>query len=289
MPVYNFTVDDSSPIITYAPAGAWSDSSTADSKLDQYANSTFHATNVSGATASFSFTGTAFYLYGAKRANHDEYTVTVDGSAAIANGFNATDDFQTLLWSATDLENEQHQVVLTDTSTRSDRPYVDIDFVVFTLGDGHPETPFQDTTLDDTAWTNITYGDGWETGSNGLNNDYYNGTFHDTKTQGAAARITFFGECIYLYGATSSNHGNYSVAIDGGAPTSLTGYTGTPTDPGTIFRPQTLLFFASGLAHDTHTLELTNTDTSGAYLDFDRLVTTTWTVATNASSSATVS
>jgi hypothetical protein len=64
--------------------------------------------------------------------------VTVDGSSGIGNGFNDTGngDFQSLLWASTGLDNKLHQVTLTDTSTRSDRPWLDLDFIVFTLGDG---------------------------------------------------------------------------------------------------------------------------------------------------------
>jgi hypothetical protein len=50
----------------------------------------------------------------------------------------------------------------------------------------------------------------------------------------AAAEIHFTGNAISLYGATSSNHGSFSVSLDGAAPVILNGTAPT-------FRPQTLL------------------------------------------------
>lgn len=62
MPIVNFTIPDSSPWISYQTQGAWGDS---DSATQDYTNGTFHFTQVKGASASFSFNGSAVYLYGA--------------------------------------------------------------------------------------------------------------------------------------------------------------------------------------------------------------------------------
>jgi hypothetical protein len=50
----------------------------------------------------------------------------------------------------------------------------------------------------------------------------------------AQATLSFWGNHVELYGATSDNHGSFSVALDGAPPVMLNG-----TSP--IFRAQTLL------------------------------------------------
>jgi hypothetical protein len=58
--------------------------------------------------------------------------------------------------------------------------------------------------------------------------------YSGANTNGAQATFKFYGNGVQLYGATSSNHGPYTVALDGGAPAQ---YNGTQFK----FRPQQLL------------------------------------------------
>jgi hypothetical protein len=55
-----------------------------------------------------------------------------------------------------------------------------------------------------------------------------------TQVANAQATLSFWGNHVELHGATSNNHGAFSVALDGAPPVVLNG-----TSP--IFRPQTLL------------------------------------------------
>jgi hypothetical protein len=55
-----------------------------------------------------------------------------------------------------------------------------------------------------------------------------------SSTQGAKASVNFWGNGIALFGATSGNHGTYSVSLDG-APAAT--YNGTQV----AFRPQQIL------------------------------------------------
>lgn len=50
----------------------------------------------------------------------------------------------------------------------------------------------------------------------------------------ASAKISFSGNSVYVYGATSSNHGLFSASLDGGPPVTMNG-----TAP--QFRAQNLL------------------------------------------------
>lgn len=99
MPLLTTTIEDNSPLITYT--SNWqAGSSSSDTLLDQfvhlfsirsfsvlafsrffsfpvrYSASAFTLTFTSGATATFTFNGTAITLYGAKRGNHGTYQVS---------------------------------------------------------------------------------------------------------------------------------------------------------------------------------------------------------------------
>ncbi|KAI0783846.1 hypothetical protein BC629DRAFT_529054 [Irpex lacteus] len=241
MPIFNITIDDASPFIQYAPSGAWSDSSHADAAYTSYLNDTFHATNASDATATVTFNGSAVYLYGAFRGNHDVYRVTLDGDNTFRNGrSNGSDEFQQVMFSATGLSRDQHELVLKNNYTTTIPSYVDVDYVVITSGDGNSQTQSNDTVLDD-GDPSIVYSEGWEDTPNQLITDYYNNTFHVTNQTGARATITFEGNAIAVYGATSDNHGPFTVVLDGGISTQLNG-----TAPTGVFRPQNLLVLLGG-------------------------------------------
>ncbi|KAG8772489.1 hypothetical protein FRC12_003058 [Ceratobasidium sp. 428] len=77
---YNVTIDDISPLITYQ--GRWKDSfnlTNSDPYTDQYLGGSFHVSITNGAQLSFQFTGIAVYIFGAKRTNHGNYSVQLDG------------------------------------------------------------------------------------------------------------------------------------------------------------------------------------------------------------------
>ncbi|KAI0342657.1 hypothetical protein BDW22DRAFT_1428833 [Trametopsis cervina] len=122
------------------------------------------------------------------------------------------------------------------------------------MDDGHP---------------NITYSAGWDTSPNGLEGSYYNSTMHRTNTQGASATISFEGNSITVYGATSYDHALFSVQLDGGDPMLLNGTAPVP-------RYQNMLYYAGGLANTSHVLDVANVDTTGMWLDLDKVVVSKW-------------
>lgn len=99
------------------------------------------------------------YLYGAFRGNHvrripsygrynvdvlvdfqDVYWVTLDGTTTVRNG-NANggpEAFQQLMFSATGLSKDQHQLVLQNKYTTTSPSWVDVDYILVTSGDGDP-------------------------------------------------------------------------------------------------------------------------------------------------------
>ncbi|KAI0783837.1 hypothetical protein BC629DRAFT_1723730 [Irpex lacteus] len=241
MPVFNLTIDDTSPLIQYDPAGGWSDSSHADDYWSAYSNGTFHATDQLGAKATLTFNGSAVYLYGAFRPNHDIYWTTLDGSTSIRNGNpNSTENlFQRLMYSAEDLSSEQHQLIVENKYNTSGPSWVDVDYVLVTSGDGILS---------------------WDDSPNDFITSYYNNTMHRTSQTSATATISFEGNAITVYGATSTNHAAFSVALDGGVPIVLNGSAPVP-------RFQNMLL---------HTLTMSNVDTTGMWFDLDKVVVSKW-------------
>jgi hypothetical protein len=87
-------------------------------------------------------------------------------------------------------------------------------------------------------------------------------------TPGVSATLSFWGTHVELYGASSYNHGLFSVALDG-AP-ALVLNASAP-----VFRPQTLLYMSSGLPDGPHTLVVASTELS-VFFDIDYAVVRAW-------------
>ncbi|KZS98294.1 hypothetical protein SISNIDRAFT_448495 [Sistotremastrum niveocremeum HHB9708] len=269
MPTYNVTAQDVSPLIAYS--AGWVDSNHGDALWANYSGGTFHATQSPGASAEITFFGTAYWVFGAKRGNHGSFTVTLNNTDQFTgSGFSANDEFQTLLHSNTTLPIGTH--VLTIANGNDPTKFVDIDWITFTGGDGNPSSAGVTTTLDD-ATSNFTYlpsTDAWPSQTNnGLAPQYFNSTLHATNEHDAQALVSFEGDAIYLYGATSGNHGTFSVQIDDGPIYNLNGSA-------PAFRPRTLLWYQGGLKPGAHNLTMTNTGTSllaNNYMDVDYVVT----------------
>ena len=87
-------------------------------KIDGCFKGTSMWTTQSGATASFSFTGTKFAIVGTKDPNHGTFTVSIDGGAA--QTIDTHDSVRTvpaLLFESDTLEAREHNVVVTATGT----------------------------------------------------------------------------------------------------------------------------------------------------------------------------
>jgi hypothetical protein len=72
-------------------------------------------------------------VYGAKRANHGMYNVTLDGRAFSGNGAATPSEFQQLLFANGSLPAGLHTLVLANAD--SGGLYVDLDYFVVTAGD----------------------------------------------------------------------------------------------------------------------------------------------------------
>ncbi|EGO00228.1 hypothetical protein SERLA73DRAFT_53333 [Serpula lacrymans var. lacrymans S7.3] len=126
MPSVTTLIDDKVPLIKYD--NTWAPGTSADPLADAYYLGTFTSNNVTNGAVMWSFNGTAFWIYGAKRPNHGTYTVTVDGASyANIDGYSAVNLFQQVLFNKSELTQGMHTVTLTNTGTGS--LYVGIDLV----------------------------------------------------------------------------------------------------------------------------------------------------------------
>ncbi|KAG1866695.1 hypothetical protein F4604DRAFT_1682768 [Suillus subluteus] len=196
MSSFSFLADDKSPFIHYD--STWAPGNSGDDNLaDQYFRGTFQTSNVTGSVATFSFNGTAFWIYGAKRSNHGTYTVTVDGANYAGNDGQSNNAlFQQVLFNQSDLTQGLHTVSLTNTATGN--LYVDIDMVTW-------QTEFSGTQLVtesvDDADPRFQYQEpAWNTSPTNVNL-FNNGTGHSTSVSDASVTLTF--TALETYNATA--------------------------------------------------------------------------------------
>ncbi|KAG8702509.1 hypothetical protein FRC08_003445 [Ceratobasidium sp. 394] len=259
----NITIDDYSPLIQYN--GQWLDSFNLSLTIDplarSYQGNSFHSSETNGTTATLTFKGIAVYIFGAKRINHGYYHVSVDGEPGQQyDGYWSPDGlFQVPLFKREGLADRQHTVTLTNIVNGPQRPFVDIDFIIWTR---NQEVSFNSKIFEDDELGPFGYSTPtsvW-TAQNNVNG-YSSKTAHSTTTGGAQASFTFEGSEVFLYGGTGPNHGRFRVQLDNQQPLELNG-----TAP--MQHPKTELYTASGLAPGTHQLIITNLD-EGKVLDID--------------------
>ena len=89
-------------------------------------------TQATNASVSFTFSGTGVQLYGAERADHGLYQVTIDSHVypPVNGQVNGTEEvFQTQLFQTVALKNGLHKVTIVNLDTMK----LDLDFVCFLL------------------------------------------------------------------------------------------------------------------------------------------------------------
>ncbi|KAG6378046.1 hypothetical protein JVT61DRAFT_13726 [Boletus reticuloceps] len=274
MPLVTSVIDDKSPLISYD--STWIAGTALDSFATDYYRGTFTVNNVTDGLVSFSFNGTAIWIYGANRPNHGSYTVQVD-SATYSNLDGAGNNlFQQSLFNISSLNQEMHTVRLTNTA--SGGLYVDVDMIVWqsqvgNMGDQLVSEAVQDTDsrfqYQEPAWSTAS--------SNDINFGLFsNGTGHVTQTYDASVAFTFIGmlivrrEAISLFGTSGPSNGPYSVQLDGGQTVQYNASTIYPTNYGVM------IYHADNLGPGSHQLVLTNlpaTSGQSIYIDYAQLWT----------------
>lgn len=256
---FNVSVHNSSPLISYT--AAWLDTPVGDPYSANYTASGFHATNISGATATLRFNGTGVWFYGARRPGYGSYSLNLDGNTIFTgNASSSNPIFDQLLAGSSELSMGEHTAVFMNTGGGT----VDLDSVVFETRLGTEDQHVASQVVDDSN-TVVNYLPSPSDWSIARNSFFSNGSAHYTNTNGAEATLTFSGEAIAVYGGVSFDHGEYTITLDG-QKKSLNGANGQAR----IYHPQSLLFFATGLGQGMHRLDIS---TANGYFDLDTIET----------------
>ncbi|KAK0242025.1 hypothetical protein EDD85DRAFT_426085 [Armillaria nabsnona] len=268
MPSFTATIQDYSPLISYD--SNWFAGNSNDNYLDRYSDNSMMVTNFTGASATFCFNGTGVNVYGAKRDNHGSYQVTLDGTTFPAEtGRNDTGIFQTLLFSSITLEQDFHELILTNQGV-DNHLYLDIDFITWQTSIGNINESLVIDTVQDTD-PSFTYSPSSAWSSSPEHSDFYFGsTGHSSVESGSVMTYSFSGEGVSLYGPVGPGYAAFSAQLDGGPSVNSTAIRKS-------FVPQVLLYHADGLGPGQHLLKMMmqpSDDAQELAVDFANVYTT---------------
>ncbi|TDL27778.1 hypothetical protein BD410DRAFT_713180 [Rickenella mellea] len=271
MPQVNVTIDDVNPLISYGPPGVWQEVGIGGDDLSvHYFDQTRMGSPALGATASFSFYGSAIWLFGAKRSDHGIYNVTLDGMTSSLNG-TGNEVYQAVIFNATGLTLGNHSITLTNAQVNDTFPWVDLDYIIWQTEIGQADDSLIATNIEDTEPA-FSYQPQAAWGTNPPNvSGFSNSTGHNTVTDGAFATFSFTGTAVEIFGTVGAANSNYSVQLDDSEPIT---YNAMRLN----FYPQVPLYFATGLTPGNHTLKVTNKPTSpglGLSIDYASITGTT--------------
>ncbi|KAJ7925098.1 hypothetical protein B0H13DRAFT_2314892 [Mycena leptocephala] len=279
MSLWNFTIDDNSPLFNYTPyadgSGAgltngwepwYSGSGFLTTVADPGVGDSYHRTSRDGASVNLEFYGTAIYLYGTTNSTYelvlDTKTVTMDEPMATG-----------LLFSTSDLQEGTHSVSLTARPSNSAQQLA-FDRAVIS-------TPFNNTTpkeafYDNTDTIMLKYAGDWSISHGaGIPNASVTHPFQETSVAGSSVAMDVgIGTVgVSLWGMTNWEHWVYTVSVDG----TTSYYNGS-----TLFQvPDAILFYQGGLdPTKNHTVTLTNVS-PGMKLDLNSIRLYTIDSATN--------
>ncbi|KIK67160.1 hypothetical protein GYMLUDRAFT_81752 [Collybiopsis luxurians FD-317 M1] len=264
MASFNLTVEDSSPLISYSPPGAWSDSSSNDTLISSYSGSSYHTTSTQGAAANISFNGTGITIFGGHRQNYGTYQISVDGQNVATESSAGQDAFQQVLGTASGLNDGPHTAVLTSSSSSP----IDIDYVEIQTEIGESGSQLSSSTIDDTDPSFVyTPQSEWKVNDQ---NYFMNSTLHYTSSAGASASVTFSGDAVAVYTTVSQDHADIQLSLDGQTHTFGVGSGGLAS----TLHSKVLIYYARGLGPDQHTLSLTADPQNGTgpFIDVDAIV-----------------
>uniref|UniRef100_D8Q951 Expressed protein n=1 Tax=Schizophyllum commune (strain H4-8 / FGSC 9210) TaxID=578458 RepID=D8Q951_SCHCM len=245
----SLSVEDSSPLISYNPEGAWKDGD--ESAAEPYSGQSFHYTAYKNASASVTFNGTGISIYGANGPDYGPYTIYVDNVLVGAgNGKAYSTQTKALLGTVSDLDQGEHTVELINNSDG----LLDIDWVVLStdlksdgVSVGHEDSGVEYHPSSE-----------WKSTDDG----------HTTSSEVAYASLTFYGDAVAVYGTASSDNTRVQALVDGDAfPMPVTNTTDLSTSHNGV-----LLYFLTGLPTSEHSLKIAaDPSSSGKTLAIDAI------------------
>ncbi|KAL0956339.1 hypothetical protein HGRIS_002488 [Hohenbuehelia grisea] len=262
MATFNVTVEDSSPLISYEPLGAWIDTPAGDALTPSYSGGSFHTTAAQGAKATIDFTGTGISIYGARKPSYGAYAITVDGrTIASGDATGSTATAQALLGTVSGLSDGPHQAIITNGGAG-----MDIDWVDIQAGVGSGKSTISSKTFDD-ADPQISYtpSSAWSTNTRP---DFMSSTLHFTRESSAQATLKFSGDAVAVYSTVAPDHADIQIMLDG-TPLTVPGGSGGRVS---ALRTKTLIYYASNLGSQEHTIVLSGIPKPNApFMDVDAI------------------
>ncbi|KAG9054855.1 hypothetical protein FS842_003947 [Serendipita sp. 407] len=126
----NSTIDDTDSHASYSVDPAWNTGVWAQQN-PQPLFGTNHGTPNPGATASFTFNGTAIYVYGYKWSDHGYRDISMDGQSAIrCDGRTGAQGSRSLVYWADGLMQGVHEITFRHTGTQGQ--YLNLDYFIVT-------------------------------------------------------------------------------------------------------------------------------------------------------------
>ncbi|KAJ7240854.1 hypothetical protein B0H12DRAFT_1134292 [Mycena haematopus] len=265
MALWNYTIPDASPILSYHPyadgfglSNGWQTYYTVSGFNTQPGEGSegvsSHLTMLPGAEVSLQFYGSAVYLYGTVNAS---YEVILDENVLLFEGATG------VLYSNQNLIEESHSVTL-KVNPANTTPLMAFTSATVTTSDQEIPTPV----FHDNSDSALSYFGNWTSNTvQGIPNSSVTAPFHQTLNAGASVMMNFSSAvAIELYASTNFGHGLYSVSLDNEAPQIYNGSTfWLVTD--------TVVFVQAGLDPGrTHTLNVTNLS-GGAKFTLSSVVT----------------
>ncbi|KAL1695584.1 hypothetical protein GGG16DRAFT_121772 [Schizophyllum commune] len=243
----SLAIEDSSPLISYNPEGAWKDGD--ESAAAPYSGQSFHYTAYKNASASVTFNGTGISIYGANGPDYGPYTIYVDNVLVGAgNGKAYSTQIKALLGTVSDLDQGEHTVELINNSDA----LLDIDWVVLStdlksdgVSVGHEDSGVEYHPSSE-----------WKSTDDG----------HTTSSEVAYASLTFYGDAVAVYGTASSDNTRVQALVDGYAfsmpDTNTTDLSASHTG-----------YFLTGLPTSEHSLKIAAdpSSSSGKTLSIDSI------------------
>jgi len=235
-------IEENNPAVSAAPAGAWVSRG---AEIAAFSSGTAGSSDIAGATATLSFTGTGVSWIGLKCSVCGIATVSIDGGAATSvdtagpAAVGSPGLASGVVFTASGLAAGTHTLVITVTgTTTSSGAHVIVDAFDVT-GGGGAATRIEDTN------PAVSYAGAWV---HGTDPRATGGTFTEIQTAGAVANLNFTGTGVRWLGFLSTNTGIARVSVDGVFKLEVDTYSASP-ELGVVFT-------SDALTRGAHTLTI---------------------------------
>jgi hypothetical protein len=244
--------EENNPAISASPAGAWVPRGP---ETAAFSGGSAGSSNVPGAAATLSFTGTAVSWIGLKCSACGIATVSIDGGAAtsVDTAGPAAVPSQGLasepVFTVSGLAAGAHTLVITVTGTTSSSgSHIVID--AFDVTGGTAAIGGAGTTRIDDRSPAVSYIGNWVHGTDPRASG---GTYSEVQIAGDAANVSFTGTGVRWLGFLNSNNGIARVSVDGVFKSDVDTYSASPGSA--------TVFTSDALTRGAHTLTIEVTGT----------------------------